>query len=97
MQRAPSSFRDTYQTSFLKSTFFFVFSSYLFANATLNVFYPPMCRVRKETAIRDELKLRCDVVSAFPNKDITFTWYHNTRMLSSVNGPSLHISKDEYR
>ena len=67
------------------------------ANATLNVLYPPMCRVRKEATLHGGLRLRCDVVSAFPNKDITFTWYHNTRMLSSVNGPSLHISKDEYR
>ena len=67
------------------------------ANATLNVHYPPVCRVRKEATINGGLKLRCDVISAFPNTDITFTWYHNSGMLSSVNGPSLYISKDNYR
>ena len=63
------------------------------ANATLNVFYPPVCRVRKETAIRDGLKLRCDVVSAFPLSDIRFTWYHNNRILRRENGRTLYISK----
>ena len=66
------------------------------ANATLNVFYPPVCRVRKETGIRDGLKLRCDVISGFPTTDISFTWYHNNRILSSESGSSLYISKDLY-
>ena len=64
------------------------------ANVTLNVFYPPVCRVRKETALGDGLKLRCDVVSALPTSDIRFTWYHNKRILLDSNGPSLYISKD---
>ena len=66
------------------------------ANATLNVLYPPVCRVRKETVIRDGLRLKCDVVSAFPATDITFTWYHNNRILNE-NSQSLYISKDRYR
>ena len=66
------------------------------ANATLNVLYPPICRVRKETVIRDGLRLKCDVVSAFPATDITFTWYHNNRILSETS-QSLYISKDRNR